>query len=67
MIQKSAYMGRIPSAARRELIASLRRLMRGKRGNIQVFTIDDKEARHRVVIGDPVHPGTGEGLEKYLA
>ena len=66
MIQKSAYMGRIPSGTRKELLAALRRVMRGKQGNIQVFEVEDYAARSRVVIGDPDYLRRQEGLDKYL-
>ncbi len=66
MIQKSAYMGRIHSGTRKELLASLRRTMRGKEGNIQVFVLEDQQARGKVVIGDPDYLKRQEGLERFL-
>uniref|UniRef100_A0A7C3VM99 CRISPR-associated endoribonuclease Cas2 n=1 Tax=Archaeoglobus fulgidus TaxID=2234 RepID=A0A7C3VM99_ARCFL len=49
-IQRSAFLGSIPSSRRKELIKKLRRF-KGK-GNIQVFVICKPDFLLREVIGD---------------
>jgi len=50
-IQKSAFLGEIPSSRRRELVEVLRRILRGD-GNIQIFVICKPDFALRVVIGE---------------
>ena len=49
-IQKSAFLGDIPSARRKELVMKLRRSLKGE-GNIQVFVICKPDFSLREVIG----------------
>ncbi|MBE8540196.1 CRISPR-associated endonuclease Cas2 [Geoglobus acetivorans] len=51
-IQKSAFLGDISSARRRELVEVLKRLLRGEQGNIQVFVICRPDMALRTVIGE---------------
>lgn len=50
-IQRSAFLGDIPSSRRKELIKKLRRYLKGE-GNIQVFVICKSDFSLREVIGD---------------
>ena len=50
-IQRSAFLGEIPSSRRRELVEVLRRSLKGE-GNIQVFVICKPDFALRVVIGE---------------
>jgi len=50
-VQKSAFLGDIPSSRRKELIKKLRRHFKGE-GNIQVFVICKPDFSLREVIGD---------------
>lgn len=59
-IQKSAFLGDLPSARRRELIAKLRRMVREEGDNVQVFSICNADLALRVVIGKPFR-GEEEG------
>ena len=67
-IQKSAFLGPLTGARRKELVARLRRLLAergGPRDNVQVFCLDESSARTRVVIGS-VEVVEGEGLLAYV-
>jgi len=51
-IQKSAFIGPLTSSERADLIAGLRRLVRGHdKVNIQVYPLTEASYRRRVVIG----------------
>jgi len=50
-VQRSAFAGPLSSAARSELIAGLRRLVRGRPVNIQVYPLTPASFNQRVVIG----------------
>jgi len=52
-IQKSAFMGQLTSAARKELAAALRRVFNDANGNIQIFVICRADLSLRTVIGKP--------------
>ena len=56
-IQKSAFIGPLTSSERANLVAGLRRIVRGyDKVNIQVFPLTEASYRRRVVIGvDTVH------------
>lgn len=49
-IQRSAFLGELSSARRKELSAKLRRVLRGE-GNIQIFVICRSDFALREVIG----------------
>ena len=51
-IQKSAFLGDMSSARRRELVEVLKRLLRGEQGNIQIFVICRPDMALRTVIGE---------------
>ena len=51
-VQKSAFIGPLTSSERADLIAGLRRLVRGHdKVNIQVYPLTEASYRRRVVIG----------------
>ena len=50
-IQKSAFAGPLTSAQRAELIAGLRRLIKGREANIQVYPLTPASFNQRVVLG----------------
>ena len=50
-IQRSAFLGELTSARRKELIARLRRNLKGE-GNIQVFVICKPDFSLREIIGE---------------
>ncbi len=50
-IQKSAFAGPLSSAGRSELVAGLRRLVRGRKVNIQIYPLTPASFNQRVVIG----------------
>jgi len=52
-IQKSAFLGDIPSSRRKELIEALRKALGKNKGNIQVFVICKADLALRVIIGEP--------------
>jgi len=52
-IQRSAFLGRIDSQARKELKHRLTRILHGRAGNVQIFTICEADLRFREVIGEP--------------
>lgn len=50
-IQKSAFAGPLSKASRAELIAGLRKLVKGKEVNIQIYPLTPASFNQRVVIG----------------
>ena len=61
-IQKSAFLGDLKSSRRKELIASLRRVLGDNEGNIQVFVICRADFALRVIIGKVKVEETEEGI-----
>lgn len=62
-IQRSAFMGPLTSARRKELAAALRRILGDADGNIQIFVICRADLALREVIGKPFEAyGEGEKL-----
>jgi len=61
-IQRSAFAGPLSSAARSELIAGLRRLVRGKQVNIQVYPLTPASFNQRVIIGAEINYDEEERL-----
>ena len=59
-IQKSAFLGEMISSKRKELIDVLRRLIRGEKGNIQVFVICKPDLALRTVIGKEIEENDEE-------
>ncbi len=55
-IQKSAFLGRLPSALLKDLEARLRRVSRGANANIQIFKVDKRAIEGRITIGMPETP-----------
>ncbi len=53
-IQRSAFLGKISSAERKELAALLKRILGDGDGNIQIFVICRSDMALRQVIGKPV-------------
>jgi len=51
-IQKSAFLGYLCSARRKELSSKLRRTLRKEKGNIQIFVICKADIALREIIGD---------------
>ena len=50
-VQKSAFAGPLTSSQRSELISGLRRLVAGRRANIQVYPLTPASYAQRVSIG----------------
>jgi len=50
-IQKSAFAGPLSTAGRVELVAGLRRIVRGEKVNIQIYPLTPASFNQRVVIG----------------
>lgn len=50
-IQRSAFLGWLPSGRRKELVEKLRRTLGESAGNIQVFVVCDADIALRVIIG----------------
>lgn len=51
-IQKSAFLGDLPSAKRKELISRLRRIFGNNKGNIQIFVLCRADFALREIIGN---------------
>jgi len=51
-IQKSAFLGDLPSARRKELISRLRRILGDSKGNIQIFVLCRADFALREIIGN---------------
>jgi len=51
-IQKSAFLGMLSGERRKEMRAKLERVMRGVKGNIQIFQIPEPFAEIREIIGE---------------
>ncbi len=51
-IQKSAFLGEISSARRKELSVKLRKTLGKEKGNIQIFVICKMDIASREIIGD---------------
>jgi len=64
-IQRSAFMGYLTSASRKELIAALRRVLGNANGNIQIFDICRADLSLRTIIGKP-YPEYTKELSEYL-
>lgn len=61
-IQRSAFLGAIPSGARKELAARLEALAKEEEtANIQIFVICDPDMALRIELGKP-YAGEEEGL-----
>jgi CRISPR-associated protein Cas2 len=56
-IQYSAFLGPLPGAVRKELIARLKREMGRSEGNIQIFPICEVDISVKVQIGKPYSEG----------
>lgn len=65
-IQKSAFMGRLTSAYRKELISALKRTIGESNGNIQVFVICRADLSLRTIIGKPYHEYGSEAGELFV-
>lgn len=52
-VQKSAFLGRISSSLRKELITVLRRLIDGTDNNVQVYVICEPDMSLKTEIGKP--------------
>ena len=50
-VQKSAYAGPLTHAQRAELVAALRRLIKGRQANVQVYPLTEASFNQRVVLG----------------
>ncbi|WP_449462193.1 CRISPR-associated endonuclease Cas2 [Tardisphaera miroshnichenkoae] len=50
-VQKSAFLGEIGSGTRKELVAALRKLLKGTEDNAQVYVICDPDFSMRVELG----------------
>jgi CRISPR-associated protein Cas2 len=51
-IQKSAFLGILGSERRKEMRVRLERVMKGVRGNVQIFQIPEPFAGMREIIGE---------------
>ncbi len=51
-IQKSAFLGMLSGERRKEMRAKLERVMRGVKGNVQIFQIPEPFAEIREIIGE---------------
>ena len=51
-IQKSAFLGMMSGERRKEMRAKLERVMRGVKGNVQIFQIPEPFAEIREIIGE---------------
>ncbi len=54
-IQYSAFIGSLTDSQRMDLIAGLRRLIRGGRNNAQVYPLTQASYNMRVIIGNPLY------------
>jgi len=61
-VQKSAFLGVVSSAVRKELVAGLRKLLQGTEDNAQVYVICDPDFSMRVELGKAFE-GETEGAE----
>ncbi|MEM2211365.1 MAG: CRISPR-associated endonuclease Cas2 [Nitrososphaerales archaeon] len=50
-IQKSAFLGNLPQAMRKELTFTLKNVLKDDKGNIQIFVICNADLNLREVIG----------------
>jgi CRISPR-associated protein Cas2 len=50
-VEKSAFLGEIGSGTRKELVAALRKLLKGTKDNAQVYVICDPDFSMRVELG----------------
>lgn len=60
-IQKSAFLGDLPSSRRKELVIALERELGNNKGNIQIFVICRADLSLRVVVGEPTVEEVEEG------
>jgi len=61
-IQRSAFLGSLTPARRKELIAVLRRLISEEEDNLQVFVICEPDLALRVVLGKEFREEEAEGV-----
>jgi len=62
-VQKSAFIGPLTSSERTDLVAGLRRLVRGhEKINIQIYPLTEASYRRRVVIGTELTYEDEEGV-----
>lgn len=61
-IQKSAFMGVLNSARRKDLASVLKRILGESEGNIQIFVICEPDLTLRTVIGKPFKESPTEGI-----
>ncbi|RLE57910.1 MAG: CRISPR-associated endonuclease Cas2 [Thermoprotei archaeon] len=52
-VQKSAFLGKLPSARLRDLATKLQELIRGKRANIQIYKLCKHCYSTKIVMGVP--------------
>ena len=65
-IQRSAFLGYLTSASRKELISALKRALGESDGNIQVFVICRADLALRVDIGKPYREYSTEAGELFV-
>lgn len=61
-VQKSAFLGLIPSSARKDLIVLLRRLLGESSGNIQVYVLCRADFSMRIEMGKSFEEAESEFL-----
>lgn len=61
-VQKSAFLGNISSALRKELIATLNEIIKGTENNIQVYVICRPDLSLKVELGKPYRGEESEML-----
>lgn len=62
-VQWSAFLGPLTDSQRTDVVAGLRRLVRGERANVQVYPLTPASYSMRIVIGVPLYEEErGEGL-----
>jgi len=61
-VQKSAFLGNISSALRKELIATLNQIIEGTENNIQVYVICRPDLSLKVELGKPYRGEESEML-----
>ena len=62
-IQRSAYIGKIPSHILKELELKLKKLMKTAHGNIQIFKLTPQQYKNRIEIGHREEPLLDSELE----
>jgi len=61
-IQKSAFLGMLSGERRKEMRVRLEKVMRGVKGNVQIFQIPEPFVEMREVIGEVETPGEEESV-----